>query len=145
MFRLTSGKEMRFECKVKLNDVDEADMFMGMTTSFATNPEEALTAADRVGFQVLDGDASITCITEKDGTETSTDSGKDLVDATYSKLGFFYDGASKVEFFVDDILVASHTANLPDDENLTMVGFVLSGAAAATILTIDYMAGDQER
>ena len=37
-----------------------------------------LTAADRIVFQKDDGDASILCKTEKDGTETSTDSGIDM-------------------------------------------------------------------
>ena len=105
-----------------------------------------LTAADRIVFQVDDGDASILCKTEKDGTETSTDSGIDLADDTYVKLGIAVAGTGSAKFYINDLLVATHSANIPDDENLTIAAMSVSGSASGTRLTtLDYMMASQTR
>ena len=144
-YKFQSGKEIWAEAKVKNSDADQTDFYFGFATVVATNPENILTTGDRVGFQINDGDASIICKTEKDGTETSTDSGSDLSDSTYVKLGIHYDGA-KVEFYIDRILVATHTANIVDDENLDICGFHLSGNATGTrTSTWDYVMVVAER
>ena len=118
IFAVATGKDMFFQTRIKNSDVDQSDICVGFTLNFATNPENMLTATDRIVFQVDDGDASILCKTEKDGTETSTDSGIDMVDDTYVKLGISCSGTGTVEFFVNDKLVATHSTNIPDDENL---------------------------
>lgn len=140
VFALGSGKKLWFETRLQVSDADQMDVFAGLTINFATNPEAVLSAADRVGFQIDDGNASILCKSEKSSTETSTDSGVDASDATYVKLGFRWDGSSKVEFFVDRALVATHTTNNPDDENLTPALFELSGNSTGTkSMTADYV------
>jgi hypothetical protein len=97
-------------------------------------------------FQVNDGDASINCITEKDGTATTTDSGIDLVDDTYIKLGVAVEGTGSVKFYINDQLVATHTTNIPDDENLTIAAMSVSGSATGTRATVlDYMMASQTR
>ena len=87
IFAVAADKNMFFQTRIKNNDVDQSDICVGFTVNFATNPENMLTATDRIVFQVDDGDASINCITEKDGTATTTDSGVDMADDTYVKLG----------------------------------------------------------
>ena len=109
-----------------------------------------LTAADRIVFQVDDGDTNIDCVTEKDGTATTTDSGVDIADDTYVTLSFKVSGKNKsaavVEFFVNRALVATHTANIPDDENLTIGVMELSGSATGTkSATVDYLFAAQDR
>ena len=137
---------MFFQTRIKNNDVDQTDICVGFTVNFATNPENMLTATDRIVFQVDDGDASILCKTEKDGTETSTDSGIDMVDDTYIKLGIACSGTGKVEFFINDKLVATHSTNIPDDENLAIAAMSLSGSASGTrVTTIDYLMGARTR
>ena len=111
-----------------------------------TSQAAMLTAADRIVFQVDDGDTNIDCVTEKDGTATTTDSGVDISDDTYVTLGFHVSDDAKVEFFVDRNLVATHTANIPDDENLTIGAMELSGSATGTkSATIDYLFASQNR
>lgn len=142
IFAVAANKNMFFQTRIKNNDVDQSDICVGFTVNFATNPENMLTATDRIVFQVDDGDASILCKTEKDGTETSTDSGIDMVDNTYVKLGIAVEGTGKVEFFINDKLVATHSANIPDDENLAIAAMSLSGSASGTrATTIDYLMG----
>lgn len=143
---LTSGKRLWFECKAKLSDVDDMDAFIGMTDAIATNPENTLTDPDRVGFQVNDGDASVLCKTEDGGSETSTDSGVDLVDDTYKTFGFYWDGAASVEFYIDRAKVATHTTGITEDEKLCINLFELSGSDSGTkSMTVDYVYVCKER
>ena len=105
-----------------------------------------LTAADRIVFQVDDGDSNIDCVTEKDGTATTTDSGVDIESGTAVTLGFHVKGTNSVEFFVNRNLVATHTTNLPDDENLAIGAMELSGSATGTkSMAIDYLMTVQNR
>lgn len=146
IFAVAADKNMFFQTRIKNNDVDQSDICVGFTVNFATNPENMLTATDRIVFQVDDGDASINCITEKDGTATTTDSGVDMADNTYVKLGIACSGTGKVEFFVNDKLVATHSTNIPDDENLAIAAMSLSGSASGTrATTIDYLMGARTR
>jgi hypothetical protein len=146
IFRVATDRFIWFETKFQCNDADQTDLCFGMTVNFATNPEAMLTAADRIVFQVNDGDASILCKTEKDGTETSTDSGVDLEDATDIRLGFRVESTGVVYFYINQSLVATHTTNIPDDENLTVAAMSVSGSASGTRATsIDYILGGQTR
>jgi len=146
IFAVATGKDMFFQTRIKNSDVDQSDICVGFTLNFATNPENMLTATDRIVFQVDDGDASINCITEKDGTATTTDSGIDMTDDTYVKLGISCSGTGTVEFFVNDKLVATHSTNIPDDENLAIAAMSLSGSASGTrVTTIDYLMGARTR
>ena len=145
-FSVDANKNLFFQTRIKCNDADQTDICVDFTVNFATNPEAMLTAADRIVFQIDDGDASILCKTEKDGTETSTDSGIDLADDTYVKLGIAVAGTGSAKFYINDLLVATHSANIPDDENLTIAAMSVSGSASGTRLTtLDYMMASQTR
>jgi parallel beta-helix repeat protein len=54
------------------------------------------------------------CITCKDAAETTTDSGIDIITSTWYRLGFISsaDGAT-IRFYIDGVLVATHTTNIP--------------------------------
>lgn len=145
IFRVATSREIWFETKVNLLDAVESDFCSGLTVNFATNPEAILTAPDRIVFQKDDGSASILCKTELNGTETSTDSQIDFVDATDITMGFRVIGTGTVLFYVNRVLVATHTTNIVSDENLCVASFVLSGDAAGTTLAIDYILVVQER
>ena len=148
IFALSTSRDVWFETKLKVGDSEGSaiDLCVGLTVNFATNPEAMLTAADRIVFQVDDGDTNIDCVTEKDGTATTTDSGVDIADDTYVTLGFHVKGTGSVEFFVNRNLVATHTDNIPDDENLAIGAMELSGSATGTkSATIDYLFAAQGR
>tara|TARA_R100001015_G_C4546219_1_gene109113 strand:+ start:75 stop:791 length:717 start_codon:yes stop_codon:yes gene_type:complete len=148
IFALSSTRDIWFETKLFITDAegDAMDVCVGLTVNFATNPEAMLTAADRIVFQIDDGDSNIDCVTEKDGTATTTDSGIDIVSGTSVTLGFHVKGTGSVEFFVNRNKVATHTANLPDNENLAIGAMELSGSATGTkSMTIDYLMAVQNR
>lgn len=138
IFLPAAGRTIWFETRVKLADAEQQDMFVGLTQNFATNPEAALTASNRIGFQKNDGSALLVCKTEVADTETSTTTASSAVAATYVRLGFIVNGVSNVEFYVDRQLVATH-ATVPATE-LAPALFSLSGVDTDTkSLTADYI------
>jgi len=134
-----AGRTIWFETLLQVADADQMDVMAGLSVNFATNPENALAAADRICFQIDDGNASILCKTESGGTETSTDSGIDAADATDVRLGFKVIGTTTVEFYVNRNLVATHTTNIPTTE-LTFALMEISGDANGTkSMSVDYL------
>ena len=100
IFALSSTRDIWLETKITPTDAEgnAMDICIGLTVNFATNPENMLTATDRIVFQVDDGDSNIDCVTEKDGTATTTDSGVDIASGTAVTLGFHVKGTGSVEF-----------------------------------------------
>ena len=141
-----AGKDIWFETKLQIVDADQIDCFVGLCENFATNPENILAAAERIGFQIDDGNASILSKTEADTVETSKDTEIDAVDNTDIVLGFHVIGASSVEFFVNRVWVSSHTTNIDSDEEMTIGFGQISGVATGTqIMSIDYIMCVQKR
>ena len=61
-------------------------------------------------------------------------------------LGFYYNGKSAVEVWVDGVKVATMAAtNLPDDEDLAISFGVQNGEAVVKTLTVDYVFASKER
>lgn len=132
---LTSDQDVYFGIRLKINDVDQTDLFAGL---FITDTEIQGGVSDGVYFESLDESASLSVVTEKNSTETQTNSVGTLVDDTYVILEWYFDGTA-VEFFVDGASVARHTANIPDDELLTIAIEFETGEAAAQTCTIDWI------
>jgi len=145
VFQLVASKNLWFEASVKLHDANDQDFFVGLCENFATDPEACLTASNRIGFQVTEGDASILCITEASDTATSVDSQIDAADATAVKLGFRAYGTGHVWFYVNRVLVATHTTNIPT-ALMTPAMMSISGSATGTFNTkADYIGVWAER
>ncbi len=141
----TTGKRFAVEAKVKISVADQTDFFFGLSQKAATNPEAILTASNRIGFQVDDGNPSILCKSENTDVETSKDSELDFADATYRVLGISYDGAGVVSYYIDGTLVHTVTTNIPATE-LAIAMFHLSGNATGTRTTTwDYVSVMVER
>jgi hypothetical protein len=147
IFAVEAGRNIWFQTKCKVSDADDMDFCVGFTVNFATNPEAMLTAADRIVFESDDGTATLQCITESGGTETATALGSafDLADDTYVTLGILVVGTSRVEFYVNNVLAATHTTNISTTE-MTVGAMELSGSVTGTKLaTIDYIFAAQTR
>lgn len=140
-WRLSSGKQLWMNLRIKVADADQADMFVGLAIT-DTTPRDA---TDKIGFLLADESAALSCVSTKNSTSTTSSSIATLADATYVKLALHWDGVSKVEWFVNGAKVATHTSNIPDDENLCVTLNIQNGAAAANSLTVDYIYVAQER
>lgn len=138
-----TGKNLWFETRVKTSDVTQHDFFVGLSiqdTAIIATP-----GADLIGFRKDDGDALL------DATSASTASGATssvglatLVNDTYVTLGFKVTTLDKIEFYVNGILVATHTTSIPITEmKLSMAH--LNGENSIKTFSVDYIVACQDR
>ena len=141
-FKFVSGKKTFYKARFKVSDATQSDFVMGLQITDTT----ILAVSDGVYFMKDDGDASLDFHVEKDGSDTTASAISTVSDDTFLIVGFFYDGKSAIEYYVDDVkLGTSVTTNLPDDEELTVSFGIQNGAAAAKTMTVDYIFVSQER
>ena len=149
----TAGNKLYYETRIKTSDVDQMDILVGLTETFATNPEAALLSANIIGFLLVDGSAVISGVTEASDSQTLTTLNTDLstlTNDTYVTLGFVAtkgnsDGNDTVEFFINRKSAGTTTSNIPT-ANMKMMVMSLSGDATGTkVTTLDYMMAAQDR
>jgi hypothetical protein len=101
---------------------------------------------DGVFFIKADGSTSVSLLVEKNNTATTTSSVATMADDTFIRLGFYYDGASAIQYFANGVLGGtSVTTNLPDDEDMTVSFAIQNGEAVAKTMTVDYIFVAKER
>ena len=141
-FKFVAGKKTFFKARFAVSDATQSDFVMGLQITDTT----PLAVSDGVYFMKDDGDASLDFHVEKDSSDTTASAISTVSDATMLVAGFYYDGKSAIEYYVDDVkLGTSVTTNLPDDEELAVSFGIQNGAAAAKTMTVDYIFVSQER
>lgn len=141
-WKMTSGKRLWFETKFKVSDATQSDFFVGLATTDTTVIDGT---TDSVGFRKADAATGVESVTEDNTTETTTASVHTMADDTYVTLGFYWDGISRVRFFKNRTLVATHTANIEQTNKLAVTFAIQNGEAVAKTMTIDYFYVAQER
>jgi hypothetical protein len=140
-FRFASGKELFFEARFKVSDATQSDLVVGLQIT-DTSP---LDVSDGVFFIKADASTTVSLVVEKNNTATTTSVGT-MADDTFISLGFYYDGASAIQYSVNgSVLGTSVTTNLPDDEDLTVTFAIQNGEAVAKTMTVDYIFVAKER
>lgn len=136
VFGFTSGKELYFKARMKVSDVTQSDFIMGLQIRDTT----PLAVSDGVWFQKNDGDAALDFHIMKDSVEDSINGiPVTIEDATYFTVGFYYDGASTVEYFFNDVSRGTFgVSHLPTTE-LTVSFGIQNGTDAAKTMTVDYI------
>ena len=140
-FKLTTGKKAWFECKFKVSDATQSDLFVGFAT---TDTTIIAGTTDSVGFRKSDGSTTLQSLTEDNTTET-TNTAATMADDTYVTVGFYWDGQSAVRFFVNRALTATHTTNVEVTNKLALTLCLQNGEAVAKTLTVDYVYVAMER
>ena len=141
-YRFASGKELFFEARFKVSDATQSDVVIGLQITDAT----PLDVSDGVFFIKADGSTSVSLLVEKNGTATTTSSVATMANDTFISLGFYYDGASSIQYSVNGVVVGtSVTTNLPDDEDMTVTIALQNGEAVAKTMTVDYVFVAKER
>ena len=151
----TAGEKLYFESRFSIattagDSVGQMDVWVGLTENFATAPENAFLATNRIGFQLDDGSSLTRLISESGGTETETElaSTYNLVDDTYVTLGFIATKGTStdtVQFYYNRQLVGTHTTNVPT-ALLTPAAVEVSGDATGTkSLNVDYIMAAVDR
>lgn len=124
-FKLSGGNTLTFECKVKLDLVAnyyyfglmDADDLTGNGIIFAAEGTSAIKAKNMSG-----------------GTLTSTDTGLTWTGTTTYKLKIVAT-ASQILFYVDDVLKATHTTNIPT----AAMGVCLFIRGSVAYCTVEYV------
>ena len=141
-FRFASGKPLFFEARFKVSDATQSDVVIGLQITDTT----PLDVSDGVFFIKADGAATVDFLVEKNNTATTASAIATMTNDTYIRLGFYYDGASAVQYFVNGTYTGSSvTTNLPDDEDMTVTIAIQNGEAAAKTMTVDYVYVAKER
>lgn len=141
-FQFEAGKKLVFEARFTVNDAIQTAFVMGLQITDSA----PLDVSDGVFFQKDDNDALLDFHVEKDNTSTDATGIHTMVNATFVKVGFAYDGKSEIKYYVDDAHLGTlATTNMPDDEVLTISYGVDNGEAAIKSMTIDYILAAKER
>ena len=141
-FRFESGKALFFEARFKVSDATQSDVVIGLQITDTT----PLDVSDGVFFIKADGAATVNFLVEKNGTATTASSIATMANDTFIRLGFYYDGSSAVQYFVNGTYTGSSvTTNLPDDEDMTITIAIQNGEAVAKTMTVDYVYVAKER
>jgi hypothetical protein len=141
-FRFASGKALFFEARFKVSDATQSDVVIGLQITDTT----PLDVTDGVFFIKADGAATVNFLVEKNNTATTASAMATMANDTYIRLGFYYDGSSAVQYFVNGTYTGSSvTTNLPDDEDMTVTIAIQNGEAVAKTMTVDYIYVAKER
>lgn len=141
-FKFASGKKLFFKARFKVSDATQSDVVIGLQITDTT----PLAVSDGVYFLKADGAATIDFMVTKDSTSTTASAIASLADDTYCSLAFYYDGASSIAYYKDNVQIGtSATTNLPDDEELTVSFGIQNGEAASKVMSLDYIFVAKER
>jgi len=138
-----NGSNLWFECRFRMNDVTQQDIFVGLhindTTIIASR------GSDFIGFRTDDGDALLDAEATAGSAATSSEVGiATLVDNTFITVGFKVTGTERIDFYVNGTLEATQTTNIPT--GLMKLSLAqLTGEAVANSLEIDYVCVAQDR
>lgn len=142
-WRFAANKALEFEARFKINDVTQTDFVLGLqitdTTPFAVS--------DGAWFGSDDGDALLDFHLAKASVQSDILGVGTLVDDTWVKVGFYYDGVDeKVQVFINDIRVGAvlFSTYAPTTELCISMAFT-TGEAVANTMLIDYIRAVQQR
>lgn len=143
-FKFIVGKALQFTTRFKVNSATQCDIFAGL---YITDTDPVGGLSDGIYFRKDDGDTHIDFIVIKNGTATTVSDVAELVDDTFIKLEFYYDGVSDhIQIYVDNSGVGrAELTNAPDDEEIALSFGIQNGEAVAKVLTVDYIGARQVR
>ena len=136
-FLYETTKQLAFFFRFKANDATQSDIVAGLQLTDTT----PLDVTDGIFFLKADGAATIDFIVEKDSTQSTLTLPNSLADDTFMTIGFVYNPRDQ-KFRVYQNNVEAGTVvntNAPDNEELNVSFGIQNGAAAAKVLTVDYV------
>lgn len=144
-FKFAAGKKTFFEARLATSDATQSDIVVGLQITDTT----PLAVTDGVYFLKSDGAATVDFKSLMNSAGVTSSAVATMANATYIRLGFYYDGASNIAVYADDVKVADVTVaagtTLCNDEELTISFGIQNGEAVAKTLSVDYIIVAQER
>lgn len=142
-FKPAVGRTIWYETRVKYDDATQSDLLAGLSVQDTTSLDTAV----GIFFRKDDGDLLVDCVSTASASLVSSDLGAaSMANNTYIILGFKVFGLDKVEFWINNVKVATHSisANIPATE-MKLTFLALTGEGNAAALSVDYVACYQTR
>lgn len=143
-WKFETGKKVWFETTLDISDVDNTSWVVGLGLT-DTSP---LATSSNVAWQ-CDGDGALDFIVTSGAVATSARAVATLTDSTDFKVGFYYDGASAMSYYYNDVKQGTldiTSTNLPFGDELAVTVGVLNGTTSAiAVLMSDYLCVIKER
>jgi hypothetical protein len=140
-YKLQAVKVTKFEARVKLSEVIQADLFVGLSILDA---DLVGGVTDFIGFRKDDGDALLDFVCLKDSVGSNSVGLATLVNDAWVSLGFVFNGVD-ISVYIDSQRAAViKNVVFPDDEELAVTFSITNGEAVAKNLSIDYYVVEQE-
>jgi flavoprotein len=135
-FLFQSGKRLGFEARLKVSNATQCDFIMGLQKTDTT----PLAVSDGVYFIKNDDVATLDFVVVASSTATTTSAIATLANDTLVTIGFYYDGSSTLNYYVNRVLVSSSAiTNLPTTEELCVSFGIQAGSAGAKTMSVDYI------
>lgn len=150
-FAVRNNKKMWFTARFALDDADDAKWFIGLASTDVTGSTAGPIidgTNDSIGFcNYVGSTADIYYTIEDDTTATTTDSTYDLSDSTFVEVGFFLNGRSYIEMYVNGNRVVKTATNIPDTNAAVTPTIEVSSTTGttATSMLVDYIGVVMER
>ena len=135
MLRHAAGIKTVFEARIQVptlsvNASEEFDVYVGgsLTVQYAHFHYNVDLSANWI---VSNDDAG--------GSPTTTTSGVAVVAGTWCRMRIVVDGVTSVSYFLDDVLIAKHTTNIPSAQG-PLASIIKTVGTSARGLRVDYMA-----
>jgi hypothetical protein len=138
-WKIVVGKQMWFEVGAAISDATESDFLCALAITDTT----PMDATDYIGFLKADGSTSVNAKTVFNSTATTT--AVATMNTSQNQYGWHWDGASKIDFYINRNLMATHTTNIVNDEDLAICIMIQNGEAVAKTCSIDYIFVAKER
>jgi len=148
-WKLVTGYPLYAEIRFKVSDATQSDFYFGLIDGGAGGYYAGVD--NGVYFRKDDGDANIDFCTEYNTAVDANDTGVDLEDLTWIRLGFHWDGHDSIRYFVirdsDRYILATGitTTYVCQDEELKLGFGLRNGEAVAKVMYVDYTKICQKR
>jgi len=147
-FAIIRGYPLYFEFRSKVSDGLESNFWAGIIDQ---NSYFAGQSVNGIYFLKPDDENNLYFGTSVLGTEVLVDTGIDVSDLDWGRVGFHWDGAGTVRWFVMDdtqlVVAAGYvTTNIPEGYGTFNPGFgIRNGEAVAKLMYVDYIKCDMPR
>jgi hypothetical protein len=135
-FLFEANKKIVFKTRFKVDNVTNSQLVFGLQKTDTT----PLAVSDGVYFLKVNSTASVSLILAKSSTLTTLASVATVVNDTFIELAYYYNGAGKIEVFVNGAKTVTQTdlTNLPTVP-LTLSYGVQNASAVSRVLSINYI------
>lgn len=141
-FTFETGKRLYFEARLKISDVTQSAFVAGLQVT-DTSP---LAVSDGIWFQSDDGDANLDFHVAASSVQTDAAAIATLVDDTYVKVAFYYDGSNAdLKYIVNGVVLGKVALTNAPSTELTVSFGIQNGEAAAKVMSVDYIFVAKER